>query len=88
MTLTITTLSIRQSIVILTVTLSVIYKPFCAECRYAECRYAECRYAECRYAECRYAECRYAECRYNECRSAVVFNTFRFLPYLQMGPIS
>jgi hypothetical protein len=82
-TLSITTLSIRQSIVILTVTLSVIYKPLCAECRYAECHYAECRYAECRYAECRYAECRYAECR-----SAVVFTTFRFLPYLQMGQIS
>jgi hypothetical protein len=42
--------------------LSVIHKPFSAECRYAECRYAECRYAECRYVECRYAECRYAEC--------------------------
>jgi hypothetical protein len=32
--------------------LSVIYKPFCAECCYAECRYAECHNAECRYAEC------------------------------------
>ncbi len=27
--------------------LSVIYKPFCAECRYAECCYADCLYAEC-----------------------------------------
>jgi hypothetical protein len=27
--------------------LNVIYKPFCAECRYAERRYAECLYAEC-----------------------------------------
>jgi hypothetical protein len=35
--------------------LSVIYKPFCVECRYAECRYVECHYAEYRYAECRYA---------------------------------
>ncbi len=26
--------------------LSVSYKPFCAECRYAERRYAECRYGE------------------------------------------
>jgi hypothetical protein len=25
--------------------LSVIHKPFCAECRYAECHYAECRSA-------------------------------------------
>jgi hypothetical protein len=30
--------------------LSVIYKPFCTECRYAECRFAECRYAKCRSA--------------------------------------
>jgi hypothetical protein len=37
--------------------LGVIYKPICAECRYAECHHAECRYAECHYAECRYAEC-------------------------------
>ncbi len=43
--------------------LSVIYKPFCAECHYADWCYADCRYAECRYAECRYAECLYAECR-------------------------
>jgi hypothetical protein len=48
--------------------LSVIYKPFCTECRYAECHCAECRYAE-----CRYAECRYGECSYGECRSALVF---------------
>jgi hypothetical protein len=31
--------------------LTLIHKPFCAECRYAECRYAECRYAECRRAD-------------------------------------
>ncbi len=52
--------------------LSVIYKPFCAECHYAECRYAKCCYAECHYAKCRYAECRYADCHYAECRSAIV----------------
>jgi hypothetical protein len=27
--------------------MNVIYKPFCAKCRYDERRYAECRYAEC-----------------------------------------
>ncbi len=57
--------------------LSVIYEPFCAECRYAECRYAQCHYAERLYAKCRYAQCHYAECRSTAKSGAKTINYFQ-----------